>query len=255
MTADKPNQAQTPPAKPGRFRLSMSRTLTLGLTFLVLASLGSTLWITIDAAQQNTFELERNLAELTVEAVIRQVDTHLGAAQKQVEFLGELIERGNVDIGDEQRLSDLMVGTLAAGPQISGIALVRADYSVLRAGRRGEEVITVTGNWADREDIRESLRNADSPQDDTWRTISWIEDFRAPHVALRSRWFATGGSSACCFRSPRSARSPASSASSTRRTAPTDSSSMAAKMSSLMRPFPAGFRASRTTSLCRCVRK
>ena len=162
----------------------MSRTLTLGLSLLMLASLGSTLWIAFDAAQQNTLDLERDLAELTVEAVIREVDTHLGAAQEQVEFLGALIERGELNIDDEQRLTDLMMGALAAAPQVSGIALVRSDYSVLRAGRHAGGLVSYSGSWADREDIREAMASPSILQDPAWRTISWIEGFQAPHVVV-----------------------------------------------------------------------
>ena len=181
MNADPPHQDD---GKQSGFRLSISRTLTLGLTFLFLASLGTSLWFAFDAAQQNTLELERELSELTVEAAIREVDTHLGAAQDQVEFLGKLIERGEVNLDDEQRLTDLLVGALAAAPQVSGIALVRADYSVLRAGRHDGELISLSGNWADREGIREAMASPSTLQDPAWRTISWIEGFQAPHVVV-----------------------------------------------------------------------
>ncbi len=70
-----------------RLHLSIAHTLTLGIPLLFLASLLTSLWFAFDAAWRNTFELERDLAELTVEAAIREVDTHLGAAQEQVEFL------------------------------------------------------------------------------------------------------------------------------------------------------------------------
>ena len=131
---DPPQLDGTTPDEEHRLRISLARTLTLGLTALFAASLGTSLWIAFDAAQQNTFDLERALAELTVESVIQEVDTHIGAAQKQVEFLSRLIARGEVGIDDEQRLTDLMVGAMAAAPQVSGIALVRADYTVLRDG-------------------------------------------------------------------------------------------------------------------------
>ncbi len=181
MKADAPDQDDAANEKRRGFRLSLSRTLTLGLSLLFLGSLGTSLWIAIDAAQRNTFELERQIAELTVEAVNREVDTHLGAAQKQVDFLSELIERGDVDIGDERRLNDMMTGALAAAPQVSGIAFVRADYSVLRAGRRGGELISLRGNWADRPGVREAMQNPSLLAEPTWRTISWTEDVQAPH--------------------------------------------------------------------------
>jgi hypothetical protein len=192
MTANTPLPDTAPPEKQHRFRLSISRTLTLGLSSLFLASLGTSLWFAIDAAHKNTLQLERELSELTVAAVIREVDNHLGAAQDQVAFLGALIDRGEVDIDDERRLTDLLVGALAAAPQVSGIALVRADYSVLRAGRTGDELFSLTGNWADRAEVREAMSDPWTLQDSTWRTIAWIEDFQAPHVVVAEPLFRDG---------------------------------------------------------------
>ncbi|MDJ0947291.1 MAG: adenylate/guanylate cyclase domain-containing protein [Alphaproteobacteria bacterium] len=184
MSANGPLQDEADLGARRGVRLSLSRTLTLGLSLLFLASLGTSLWIAIDAAQRNTFDLEREISELTVEAVIREVDTHLGAAQTQVEFLSGIVARGDIDIGDERRLSDVMIGALAAAPQVSGIALVRADYSVLRAGRRGDELLTIRGNWAHRTDIREAMQNSATLAEARWRAISWIEDFEAPHIVV-----------------------------------------------------------------------
>ena len=170
-------------ARRGR-RFSLSRTLTVGLTALFLASLGASLWVAFDVAQRNTFELERALAELTVEAAIREVDTHLGAAQKQIEFLDTMIERGDIDPRDDDRLRALVTGALAAAPQVSGIAFVRADFSVVRVGRTDEVVFSLGGNWADRDDIRLSMERAAELQDPGWRGIDWIEEFRSPHVIV-----------------------------------------------------------------------
>ena len=49
MIPDQSHESEAPPARVRGVRLSMSRTLTLGLTLLMLASLGSTLWIAFGA--------------------------------------------------------------------------------------------------------------------------------------------------------------------------------------------------------------
>ena len=195
MTVDPPRDAiddATPQEGRRRIRLSLSRTLTLGLSLLILASLGTSLGFAISAAQKNTMELERDLSELLVQAAIREVETHLGAAQNQVEFLSAHIERGEVDINDDRHLTAVMQGALAAAPQVSGIALVRSDYSVLRAGQTAEGLFSLTGNWADRADIREVMNNPGALHDDSWRAIVWIEDFEAPHVVVGEPLFRGG---------------------------------------------------------------
>ena len=170
--------------KPRRFRLSLSRTLTLGLALLILASLGTSLWIAIGVAQRNTFELERSLSELTVDGIIAEVEGHFAAANEQVEFLVGLIERGEVDPRDDQRLGDLMLGTLAAAPPVSGIAFVRKDYSVLRAGRLEGELQILTGDWSDRPGVVGAFANTAVLDSPNWRGISYLEEFGEPHIIV-----------------------------------------------------------------------
>ena len=184
MSSASPESADSAKAAGGRFRLSISRTLTLGLALLFIISLGTSLWIALDAAQRNTFDLQRTLAELTVDSVVSEVDTHLGAAKKQIGFLAKLIAQGEVALTDERRLVDLMIGSLAAAPQVSGIALVRPDYSALRVGRQAGELVLLNDSWADRPGIREAMADVLTLNDPSWRAISWVEDFQAPHIVL-----------------------------------------------------------------------
>ena len=54
MIGEPKGQEQKELQSPDGFRFSISRTLTLGLSFLILASIGTSLWFAIDAAQKNT---------------------------------------------------------------------------------------------------------------------------------------------------------------------------------------------------------
>ena len=166
------------------YRLSISATLTFGFGILFLASLGTALLIALDAARDNTFELQRTLSEITVDAVVGEVDTHLGAAQDQAEFVGALIAAGKVDIADEARLADILMGTLAAAPQVSGIAFVRADYHVLRVGRLDGGIVTLTDDWSNQPGLRASMNMIATLQQPTWREVIWSHDFEAPHILV-----------------------------------------------------------------------
>jgi len=181
-----PADNSPPAARRGRrgFRPSMAATLPLGLAALILTSLGASLWLALDAARVNTFELERTLAEVTVETVIHEVEAQLGAAQTQATFIGELIGSGEVDPRDEDRLADLMLGALAATPQVAGITFVRTDFSVLRVGYRGGEKIAKRGNWGDRPGIRDAMNEVEALGQARWREVVWVEDFQAPHITM-----------------------------------------------------------------------
>ncbi len=166
------------------YRLSITATLTFGFAILFFAALGTALLVALNAARDNTFELQRTLSEITVDTVISEVDTHLGAAQDQAEFLGDLIAAGEISITNEARLADVMMGTLAAAPQVSGIAFVRNDYHTLRVGRRDGEIIILTDDWSHVPSIRRSMEMIETLQKPTWREVVWSKDFQAPHILM-----------------------------------------------------------------------
>ncbi len=162
----------------------MARTFPIGLVLLLIVSLGSSFWVAMEAATRNTFDLQRALAELTVEAVVGEVESSLDAAQDQVTFVGELIASGEVDPFDTDRLVDIMGGALAAAPQVSGIAFVRSDYEAVRVGRDEDELVAYRDNWSDRSEIRGAFENVAALNDPSWREVTWVEDFGASHIVV-----------------------------------------------------------------------
>ncbi|MEO1190233.1 MAG: adenylate/guanylate cyclase domain-containing protein [Pseudomonadota bacterium] len=186
MSKQEPDLEEAEPEVAKRHFLSLSRTMTVGLALLLIISLGSSSWIAIEAARRNTYELLSSVAKLTVETVRDQIELYLYTAQEQVTFLAKMIEGGEVAPDDDARLSDIMLGALAAAPQVSGIALVRSDYTVLQAGRSGPDgaLQTIVDDWGDRVDIREAMVNAPLMADPRWRTVSWIDDFQSPQIVV-----------------------------------------------------------------------
>ncbi|MEQ8654356.1 MAG: adenylate/guanylate cyclase domain-containing protein [Kiloniellales bacterium] len=172
--------------EPGRRRrtFSLSRTMTVGLVLLLLGSAGASFWLAWEAARRNTYELLNSIALLSVNAVAEEVNSYVSAAQVQVKFLGGLIARGEVEPDDIGRLRDLMLGALAAAPQVSGIAFVRPDFSVIRAGSVDDELIFYQDNWGHRPEIRESMENVRILDDPTWRAISYVEELESTQIIV-----------------------------------------------------------------------
>ena len=166
------------------FRLSISAALTFGFAILLVVALGTALLVALDAARENTFELQRTLALVTVDTAVKEVDTHLGAAQEQTEFVADLITAGEVDITDETRLADIMMGTLAAAPQVSGIAFVNTDFQALRVGRLDDRIVTLTDDWSHNPGLHTAMKMISTLQKPNWREVIWSSDFHAPHVLM-----------------------------------------------------------------------
>src|SRR5688572_5869509 len=118
-----------------RLRLSIAATLILGFGALVVIAVGAALLITLVAAQANTRELLRTAARQHVDAVVASVSATLAPARAQAEFLAELIVAGEIDPADNNRLKTVLLGALAAAPQVSGAAFIRTDMTTVRASR------------------------------------------------------------------------------------------------------------------------
>ena len=174
------------------YRPSIAKTLPLGLAALILISLGTSLWFALAVAGKNTLELERSLAEVTLEAVVREAETQLGAAQTQVEFIGTLIGSGELDPADKARVADVMLGALAATPQVSGIAFVREDFRVMRVGFEGGETLVIHDDWSDRPGVQDAMAEIETLGQPRWREVIWVEDFKAPHVTMAAPVFRGG---------------------------------------------------------------
>ncbi len=166
------------------FRLRLSATLTLGFLVLLVAALFGSLWVSLSTGQKNTFDLLRAQATITVEVVIGLVEEYLDDAQEQAEFLARAIADGDVDPWDDARLSDIMLGSLAAGEQISGIVFVRPDFSVLRVGRQSGDFVFLPGDWKERGEIHDAMTDYAALTGRNWRTITLPEPFGTPHVVL-----------------------------------------------------------------------
>jgi hypothetical protein len=109
------------------WRPPISAVLVLGFGALVAGAVAAVLLLALDVAERNTNELLRRSAELSIGALVENLNHHLIPARNQVEFLARQLDEGAVPLDDDDRLRDLLLGSLAAAPQITGVAFVRDD--------------------------------------------------------------------------------------------------------------------------------
>lgn len=166
------------------WRPPISVVLVLGFGLLVAGAVAAVLLLALDVARRNTSELLRETAELSIRAQVSDLDHHLRPARLQVEFLARQLADGNVPLDDDDRLRDLMLGSLAAAPQIAGVAFVRADLHAVRAGREAAAYGTGAGSWVDHPEIRLALRNASSHAGFQWGEVTYLQVLRGSCVIL-----------------------------------------------------------------------
>ena len=167
-----------PAARQGRrrWRPSVSAVLGVGLAFGVLLSLGLVLFLGFGAAQRNTQDLLRLVADGVVRSVRLQLEQLLESAVALDRAVAERLVSGEVAVGDGDALFALMDVSRGAAPAIQGVAFVRPDFSVVGAGRRGAEQRKLIDDWGDRPEIREMFVTAEEQGDDPWFWSAWIQD-------------------------------------------------------------------------------
>jgi adenylate cyclase len=166
-----------------RLRLSIAATLILGFGALVVIAVGAALLITLVAAQANTRELLRTAARQHVDAVVASVSATLAPARAQAEFLAELIVAGEIDPADNNRLKTVLLGALAAAPQVSGAAFIRTDMTTVRASRTDSSFDSRISR-APRPDSRQVLAAAREAPGPKWGRILYLPELGDTQITL-----------------------------------------------------------------------
>ena len=87
-------------------RPSITVALMVGFGSLVFLGIAGVLVLGLWTAGENTRDLLADKAELASEALVGELERHLGAVRDGNAYLADLIDRGEVDTADMLRLSD-----------------------------------------------------------------------------------------------------------------------------------------------------
>jgi class 3 adenylate cyclase len=172
--------------KPGGLRPPIAAVFVFGFGGLVAGAVAAVLLLSLDIAERNTSELMRQTAEMSIDGVVANIGQHLQPPRNQVEFLAKQLSGSIVPLDDDGRLRDLLLGSLAAAPQITGVAYVRADLHAIRAGREAGRAESAAGNWLDRPEVRLALRDAPSLTGFMWGDVIYLETLRGSYITLRA---------------------------------------------------------------------
>lgn len=169
------------------WRRSIGTVMALGYGGLVALAVAGVLYIGLGVASRATVDLLRTVAETGTADLVHTLDHHLAAPVEAANFIAGLIERGEAAPDDESRLADLLIGALAATPQVAGIAYIRPDLSVTGAGRSpdGRRIDVLAGSWVDRPDMRLAVRNGPSLEGPRWDDPQFLPTLGNTYLRLR----------------------------------------------------------------------
>ena len=122
-----------------------SITLAFGVAIggLVLVAVAAVLVTQLLASRSSVVELMNDGLQEAFGAIEIALESHLFPAVDQIEYLGRLIENNNYDLNDREALRHLLVGALAATPQIEEVVLVERDLTLLSVSQTHDRAIKV----------------------------------------------------------------------------------------------------------------
>ena len=158
--------------------------LTLGVALLLVLALGAIFVASYLIARSNTTELVRDKAELVVDALENRIRSHLDPVYAQLGYLAEVLQRRRVDLGQQAELELLLLGSLAAVPQVSAIAFVTPELELLRAFRNRPDASVVLSDWSDDIRFQDSMARAQRAASPYWGELFVAESSGAPLINL-----------------------------------------------------------------------
>ena len=153
-----------------RFRAPIWLVLALafaGLVVLTTAVVAGRLYST---ALRSTIDLVAEMGDTRTTALAEAVKAELQPAEDSSRFLSEYILSGRVAIDDDRRIQDLLLGSLAASPQVIGVAFIRSDLYTIAAARNvnGMPFATTALSALENPKFRLQYRNGAMIQNPDW---------------------------------------------------------------------------------------
>jgi class 3 adenylate cyclase len=155
----------------------MSVALALGLGFFVLTAVASVLAVGLVSGYQNTVQLLHKKAELLVNSEVNQTRFYLEAARSQVDFVVEQIEAGEVEPGRGDEFAGLIMGALAATPQIIALQYVDLQDQLTGVEREDSTASLILRSIRDDDDLRHLIDRVRADRKSRWGKLLWREEY------------------------------------------------------------------------------
>ena len=154
-----------------RLRIPITAVAVFGVGGLIALAIAIVLYFGLSSATENTRRLWAEQSDTLVASMESSVDIHLRPVVEQARWIARQVELGELDISNRPNLDSFMFGTLAATPQVTGIAIVTRDAEV-RQWERARR-IAVTRDWSNRPEIIEWLVHGESQTGSSWIPPIW----------------------------------------------------------------------------------
>ncbi len=133
-------------------------------------------------AIRNTNQLVNNIADREITTLEETLNAELNPALEQVIFLSRYMAQGQVQPDDNKRLSDLLMGSLAASPQLNAVTFIRPDLQAVIAARQvnGKLYVTDVASGLYNAGLRLALRAGSVATQPIWGEAIYLPELEKP---------------------------------------------------------------------------
>jgi class 3 adenylate cyclase len=157
---------------------------------LMLLAVAGVLYLGYSAARESTLELLSDTAKTLIDSMVQVFERELDPIVDQATWIAEEFASGRLDLDDRPRLDAFIRGSLAATPDLMGVAILAADSKEYRYLRRGKGADV--RDRSDDEGTREFINSGRAAVGSTWGVPLWVEDIGETIVNLRTPLFRDG---------------------------------------------------------------
>jgi class 3 adenylate cyclase len=146
-----------------KYRISITTITVFGASSLLTFTVGIVLYLGFNQAAQSTRQLWAEQSETLIDSMEQSLDAHLKPVRDQALWIAKDIK----DISDPAALDEYIFGSLAATPQVAGIAIISASGQSRRWHR--QKRLAVDEDWSQRPWIQEYLNMVSNAESPVWR--------------------------------------------------------------------------------------
>ncbi len=180
-------------ARRERPTLSIATVLALCFGILVAAGISAVLLIGFFASGKNTFSLLNQLSVLMVDTIEESVHDYLQPALDKAEYFEQQVALGTIDTDDQQMMQDVLLGAMAAAPQIEAVAFFDEDLrQKVAIDDPSGRVSIEAGDGESEEGLQEIATRAKADGELFWGELFFDEEARITYINVIQPLFYQG---------------------------------------------------------------
>lgn len=165
-------------------RLPISALLVVGFGLIVILA-SAAVYAVFQGGREATIRLIKDRNERMIDTIVERIENHLDHARAQVQFLGQLVESGELDPKARDVLGNFLRGALGAAPQVTAVSWVEPDLRAWRAEKIDFQTRVVEDDLSRLHGVRESYDRTIESTGYFWGNILFSETVREALANVR----------------------------------------------------------------------